>query len=243
MKYLILGSCVTRDAFQNSDAFDVELFGYHARSSFATLSNDNLLKKVTQENISLLEGISSPFRKRMVKNDFNNTVLKVVSEEGFDKVIIDLIDERFHLAAIDNKFVTRSTEFLASAIKVKSSINTFSDRYFELWCQGFDNFIKTYKNNHRLEDLIVNQVYWATHTSDDKLLDQDKFPKDLTSEHNLKLDRMYSYMNKIIPSENFLKFSDDLLKVDQNHKWGISPFHYIDQYYDTMLSMLKDKRS
>lgn len=243
MKYLILGSCVTRDAFEKSDALGVELFGYHARSSFATLSNDNLLKKVTQENLSLLESISSPFRRRMVKNDFNNTVLKAVSKEGFDKVIVDLIDERFHLAVIDNKFVTRSTEFLASGIKVKSSINTFSDRYFELWCQGFDNFIQTYKKNHRLEDLIVNQVYWATHTSDDKLLDQDKFPMDLTSEHNLKLDRMYSYMNRVIPSENFLRFNDELLKVDQNHKWGISPFHYIDQYYDTMLSMLESKQS
>ncbi|MFT5119061.1 MAG: hypothetical protein ACI9ST_000349 [Psychrobacter glaciei] len=243
MKYLVLGSCVTRDAFENSDAFGIELFGYHARSSFATLSDDNFLKKVTQENLDLLEGISSPFRRRMVKNDFNNTVLKAVLEEGFDKVIIDLIDERFHLAVIDNKFVTRSTEFLASEIKVKSSINTFSDRYFELWCQGFDNFIRTYEKNNRLEDLIVNQVYWATHSSDDKPLDQDKFPIDLTSKHNLKLDRMYSYMNRVIPSENFLKFNDELLKVDQDHKWGVSPFHYIDRYYDTVLSMLESKHS
>lgn len=243
MKYLILGSCVTRDAFENSDVFDVKLFGYHARSSFATLSNDNLLKKVNQENLALLESINSPFRRRMVKNDFNNTVLKAVSGEGFDKVIIDLIDERFHLAVIDNKVVTRSTEFLASGIKVKSSINTFSDKFFELWCQGFDKFIEIYKKNHKLEDLIVNQVYWATHTSDDKPLDQEKFPLDLTSNHNLKLDRMYSYMNRVIPCENFLKFNDDVLQVDQDHKWGISPFHYIDQYYDTMLSMLKEKHS
>ena len=243
MKYLILGSCVTRDAFASSDSSAFELAGYHARSSFATLSNENLLKIVSQENLSSLENISSPFRRRMVTNDFNNTTLKTILGDGFDKVIIDLIDERFHLAVIDSKVVTRSTEFLTSGINVKSSINTFSDRFFELWCQGFDKFIETYKENHRLDDLIVNQVYWATHTSDEKVLDQDDFPPDLISNHNLKLDRMYSYMSRVIPTENFLKFNNELLEVDQDHKWGISPFHYIDKYYYTMLSMLKDGHS
>lgn len=243
MKYLILGSCVTRDAFASSDSSAFELAGYNARSSFATLSNDNLLKKVTQENLSSLENISSPFRRRMVKNDFNNATLNTILGDGFDKVIIDLIDERFHLAIIDSKVVTRSTEFLASGIDIKSSINTFSDRFFELWCQGFDKFIEIYKGNHRLENLIINQVYWATHTSDGEVLDQDKFPPDLISNHNLKLDKMYSYMNKVIPSENFLKFDNEIFKVDQDHKWGISPFHYIDKYYYTMLSMLNDRHS
>lgn len=243
MKYLILGSCVTRDAFANSKSSSFEITSYSARNSFATLSSENLLKRVSRENFHLLENISSPFCKRMVTNDFNHTVLKKLSGEGFDKVIIDLIDERFHLAIINNKIVTRSKEFLESGIKVQSSINTFSDKFFELWCQGFDNFIEIYQKEHVLEDLIINQVYWATHTSDGKSLNQDKFPLDLISNHNLKLDRMYSYMNRLIPSENFLKFDNNLIKAAQNHKWGMSPFHYIDEYYDTMLSMLKEKHS
>ncbi len=237
MKYLILGSCVTRDAFEHSDPFDFEIFSYHARSSFATLATDNLLKKVSPENLNLLENISSPFRKRMVTRDFNNTTLQSIAKAEFDKVIIDLIDERFHLATIDNKIITRSTEFLASGINVSSSINTFSDRFFTLWCQGFDNFFEVYREHHKLEDLLINQVYWATYTSKGKLLDQNKFPPDLISKHNIKLDRMYNHMSKVIPPENFLKFNNCLLQVNQDHKWGISPFHYIDDYYYIVKSL------
>lgn len=240
MKCLILGSCVTRDAFEYSDAF--EIFGYHARSSFATLAKDNLLRDVSLENLDLLENISSPFRKRMVAHDFNNTTLQSIAKSEFDKVIIDLIDERFHLANIDNKIVTRSTEFLASGINVNSSINTFSDRFFALWCQGFDNFLELYKENNNLEDLLINQVYWATHTSKGDILHQDKFPPELISKHNVKLEKMYSYMNRVIPPENFLKFDSCVLQVDQDHKWGISPFHYIDDYYYAMISKLQENK-
>ncbi len=236
MYFSIIGSCVTRDAFEYDSRIKNNLLNYQARTSFATLNPRNIERVISSKNFEKLDNIQSDFKRRMVEFDFNNNTLNSNKKES--KLIIDLIDERFHLAYVDNKVVTRSPEFLLSQIPVSSTINTFSEDFFNLWCEGFENFLNIFERSNNLNNLFINKTYWASYTSDGEELSDQRFPKELIEKHNLKLDRMYAYLKKIVHENNFFTFDDELMQIDLNHKWGISPFHYKAEYYKKLISFL-----
>lgn len=73
--------------------------------------------------------IESKFQRRMVESDFNNQILEAAGKGDYDLLLIDFLVDRFHLAEIDGKLVTRSVEFVRSSIKPTRLINTFLDQY------------------------------------------------------------------------------------------------------------------
>lgn len=67
MKYLILGSCVTRDAFEHNIGLKNNITNYHARTSLATLDIENLRKNISRLNYSKIDNINSNFQKKWLK--------------------------------------------------------------------------------------------------------------------------------------------------------------------------------
>ena len=65
MKVFVIGSCVTRDAFNFNT--NHELVDYIARTSFASQS-----KKSWVDN-GILDNIESSFQRRMVEHDMRNS--------------------------------------------------------------------------------------------------------------------------------------------------------------------------
>ena len=233
MKVRIYGSCVSRDILSFNNTDKLELLSYNARSSVATLNEKNIQCQIGSEYIKSLTNIESKFQKRMVEYDFNNTILDIINNDNYDLLLFDLIDERFHLAQISKKIVTRSSEFLKSGIKPDRLINTFSAEYMDLWQAGLDNFINIVSTTIGLEGLKINKVYWADRASNqrDTAILTDKWQVDV---NNQKLHDMYEYLEKRLPTSSFIEVDSKLLVADSEHKWGLSPFHYIDDYYKEM---------
>jgi len=78
IKVFILGSCVSRDPFSIADASIFEVVAYHARTSFASLAASPYIDE------KILNNISSPFQKRMVRSDMEKSVLIELGNKDYD---------------------------------------------------------------------------------------------------------------------------------------------------------------
>ena len=225
-KILIVGSCVSRDALEFLEPEKYMLTAYHARSSLAVLTSPVVPSKYS----TALKKIPSAFQKRMVEYDFNKSILKNIADLSYDILLIDLIDERFHLAVFENKYrVTRSTEFLKTELKPNSLINAHSEEFMQLWYEGVNLILKSLSDKGGLYKLRVQKAYWSNKL--DNGLSIDKYSDEMVKKENDKLESMYSYLEKFLNSSQFISMPKDLYIVKSNHKWGVSPFHYIDDYY------------
>lgn len=241
MKYLILGSCVTRDAFEFNDFLRRELSGYCARTSMATLSPNNLIINRSFNSSSYdtkLQNLSSKFQNRMVKSDFENGVLTIINENIYDRIVIDLIDERFNLGVVDGRLITASSEFYLTKIRTNEIIDSFSEEWYQLWCQGTELLLDCLLQKGRLGDVLINRVYWAHMQEDGDIVDPNKFSPQLISRYNYKMQRMYGFLEGYLEKEQFIQFDESILRADSGHKWGLAPFHYCSAYYAELVHRL-----
>ena len=238
MKLSIFGSCVTRDIFNYDITKEIQLTNYLARSSLATLGAENVSKVISQSNTKMLENIKSSFQCRMVESDFNNGVLNAISNDNYDFIIIDLIDERFNLAIIDNKIVTQSVEFMNSGIKPDRVIKAFSEEFMKNWYAGADNFLKIISATRGLDVIRINKVYWAGIATNEESTSElnRKWSIDRSNEC-LKL--MYKYFENNLPMDSIIEFPEKIFVANPDHIWGLSPFHFDEEYYKEALNKLK----
>ncbi len=239
MRVSIYGSCVSRDIINFDNSGAIELSSYSARSSIATLNKLNISKIISEKHYDYLENIESKFQRRMVESDFSNKIFSIIDSKNYDVLLIDLIDERFHLAEIDGKLVTRSSEFLRAGIKPNKLINNLSDHYLEIWYKGVDSFLSAVDSEVGLDVIKINKIYWADTATNpkDNLELKEKWSID---KNNKKLSKMYGYLENILPSQSIIEIPEKLFVADSDHKWGLSPFHYIDDYYKVALEKLKN---
>ncbi|GED44845.1 hypothetical protein HME01_06970 [Vreelandella aquamarina] len=231
-KVFIFGSCVSRDAFEY-DGAGFDLIRYIARSSFASQACKSW------DSQQILDGIGSSFQRRMVKYDTDKSLLKFVDEDYFDLFLIDLIDDRFDLVEYEkNCFATRSVEFVKGAKKDPvSKVGRHQPGYDKRWKIGFESFLKKMDHNKKLEKIKINQVFWAAETISGDVI--SGFSKDRIERENEYLWNRYSYMKQFLPKNAFLSFDEKNLKADQSHKWGVSPFHFSEVYYQDLLLKLR----
>ena len=238
MRAKIYGGCVSRDILNFDEAELIKLVSYNARSSLATLGSNNAAKNISKKHYDSLLNIESKFQRRMVESDFKNQILESAGKGDYDLLLIDFLVDRFHLAEIDGKLVTRSVEFVRSGIKPNRLINTFSDQYLTLWREGIDNLFSVIDARADLDKVKINKVYWSDIATDEQ--DTIKLNEKWDIEkNNAKLDAMYEYVENILPSSSIIEVDKSLLIADSNHKWGLSPFHYTDDYYRKMLEIIK----
>ena len=171
----------------------------------------------------------------MVENDFNNKTIESIKNNNFDKIIIDLIDERFDLVEIDGKIVTKSSEFKATKIFESKLIDTYSDEFFNLWKNGFNNLLNVINSHSNPNKILINKVFWSNKINYNLPICEKKYPQDFILKNNMKLKRMYNYLEKRIDEKNFINYEENTFYSNPNHKWGLSPFHYIDKYYEELI--------
>lgn len=230
----ILGSCVTRDAIEDKSNNFIDLVGYMARTSMASQSSPPWIDN------ELLDNIDSPFQRRMVAFDMKKSIFNKVENVECDLIIMDLIDDRFDLFEVSKEhYVTRSVEILkgTKGKPIGRVVPHGSDEYEELWEKGVDLFINCLKEHGKLHKLRVNEVYWARKTSSGSEIpgfDEEKIRKE-----NRLLRRRYDLMKSKLPGECFYSFDREIFVADESHKWGVSPFHYAEDYYSALIEKIK----
>lgn len=238
-RIFIVGSCVTRDAFEFV-ANDYTLLGFISRTSLGSAFSDRPFD-LSLAQLDPNDEIASEYLKRMIQIDLQKDLAQKIASLGSrDTIIVDLIDERFPLLVSNNTLATCSTELNSlkpterypHTIRVKPN----TDQHFEVWMRGMQRFAgQIRKQGTRV---ILNKVQWA---ESDAL--GVNFSLPWVREHNAHLQRMYQAFHDEINCLA-IEYSNAFVS-DPNHKWGAAPFHYTAHVYVEFMSKLDDiiKRS
>lgn len=234
-KVLVFGSCVTRDIFNVSGAENYELVEYFARSSLSVFASASIA------NFSL-DGIESPFQRRMVERDLDKSFIAFLENSSFDILLLDLIDERFALCELtEGCFVTVSNEFLKA--KIPSVVNGEARRvvsgsveFKDLWCKGVKVVFTTLKRLGLLNKVYINCAQWADRLEGETI--DPPFSTNQVQHANELLRWMYQHLTQYLPKRQFLYFDPSLFVSSKEHIWGVSPFHFTDRYYEVALGKI-----
>lgn len=240
MNVLIFGSCVSRDILSHSakSKSSLVLVDYFARSSFASL----VARSAGEVVISYLDRIPSAFQRRMVERDLKKSFLTSIEDLDFDCLLVDFIDERFNVwFGADGTVCTLSSEFVQTGFLDEIGggrvVFSGSDEFWENWLLGWSAFVNKLRSVNKLDKIIINKVFWSKNTVGGRAFGR-AYSERRIFEANEFLEKIYARVEQDIPNCQFVMFSNDQLRAADVHKWGLSPFHYVDEYYEVALGKI-----
>jgi hypothetical protein len=220
---LIFGSCVSRD-LTRIDSERFETFHYTARQSWISAYSAS----TTPPEIKLF----SAFQKRMIENDYKSsgsTVLSSTRPSKSDVIILDLIDERLGVIPYKNTWITYSNELektgLVTSAQLEKRIDFGSDRHFSVWKKSAQKF-REVLDPHMDKVFLIAAKFAETTNLGSPILDFRGLPAE-------KWNSMYDqYYNELIRlGFNAIPHPADLVIANEEHLWGPTAFHYVDQAY------------
>ncbi|MFQ2059618.1 DUF6270 domain-containing protein [Aeromonas veronii] len=241
MKVFIYGGCVSRDTFNYLEKHEYEIAHYYARSHLQSAFHEISAVDNWSQNIS------SNFQKRMVAADFSKCITYDLINSDYDLILLDFNTERHSMFIFDNDSrCTISSELSAAGFKASEEkgriIKPFSDEMFSLWEQAWCKFISLMESLNAKDKIIINAVIWTKKTSDDLFFDGIYTEKYLDNANDY-LQRIYQRIAIDIPNEQFITAPEELNIASVEHRWGKSPFHYIDGYYINLAYQIKKRFS
>ncbi len=235
IKTLIFGSCVTRDAFEIVKNRDFVLIDYYARSSIASA-----FCETTWDDINV-EGIDSDFQRRIVKRDIGKSFRENLPHQEFDILLIDFIDERFDLwCSPSGALCTLSGELLQTKPDLNAGrlIPCGSEEWWRLWVAGWKLLISDLDKYNALSKLRIHRSYWTEYTESGTNF-MPIFSDEKISKANDILRKIYEIIKEYLGDYQFVDLPEQVRLGSESHKWGKSPFHYVDRYYACFIDKLR----
>ncbi|MFM6207112.1 DUF6270 domain-containing protein [Planktothrix sp.] len=245
-KIKIIGSCVTRDIFRALGQCDY-VNEYSARSSLISRVSTPLKLDISPQ---LQSSKLCNFDLRMIEQDFKKIFYYLEDIEGFT-IIIDLIDERFSLIKLQDSYITRSEQFVQSDVcpfieeqfanKIEYIYRgTYKD--YDLWLEACKKFSVILARLENKNNIIFHKVFQTKfYIKDSKIQefkDQELARIELQNEH---LAYYYSIFEEICQPKHIIQVPKEKVIADANHKWGLAPMHFTDEYYQQCYSQLISK--
>jgi hypothetical protein len=245
-KVAILGSCITRDLWPvRGDG--IEGLAYVSRTSLPSLFSPPVAG--IRPSDPAADGLTIHQRRAMAA-DLAKTALGRLVAFRPTHLIIDLIDERFDLLRVGSALATHSWELETSgqlgapAFREAQPIRRLSAACDRLWETAAGQLAALVRST-ALGDarLILHTARWAelsrgprglTPITDVRVLGGQ--PADI-GQHNALLARYEAALAAAMPPMERVE-ADDLRIADEAHQWGLSPFHYVPDYYDDIARQL-----
>jgi len=166
-------------------------------------------------------------------------------------VIFDFIDERFDLLAAGDAIATASSELHRSGylkrreLKAARPLPRLSAASERLWLEAAGEFAALVRATPLGQaQLILHAARWAT---DQRLADGTVVPvRDVEivtgqgveiAPYNDLLARQEAAFLGLMPKMARIDAAAQRL-ADPQHRWGLSPFHYVPEYYDEVRRQL-----
>lgn len=235
MRVFIYGSCVSRDAFDYQQGL-FSLVKYVARTSLAA----QLAAPIVLPD--LLAKVPSKFQHEMMLIDMDKSLFKLLQQHEYDMLLVDLIDERFSIGLFNGARLTLSREFLDANAKVQTypEWNRFSDEKFAAWQRGFSELVALVKAKVKPVKIIINKVYFADKVGPNTLsaVPCTAFLATEITRNNDYLSKMYQFIANTFPEIHCIQYTSDYFVANPQHKWGLAPFHYVDDLYNETIHQL-----
>lgn len=236
MNVVVFGSCVTRDAFEYVDKASCVLLKYFARSSLGSAYAQNRAVGLD------LSGINSAFQRGVVQADLLKEFPEYLQAHDFDLLVYDPIDERFDLLETRNYAIcTLSNELAQTGARdlavVNRVIRSGSDEFYQQWERGWEALISQLDQLGKRSALRINKVFWsiATQSGVDYAPTYDQARIRCA---NMFLRRLYLRMERDVGPQQVFALAPDLMQGADEHKWGLSPFHYVEPFYLELASRM-----
>lgn len=247
----VLGSCVSRDAFNSKfvpnykDFFEVNISAQR-----------NSLISIMQDPISFDEELieinpSNPFdraRTYFISYDLNKSFLKELVENEINYLIMDnYLEIRMGILYFNDNIITNNdwdlpdTQFYKKINdKLILKMTEYPDEYFCIWTKYCDLFFNFLKINCPDVKVILNksrQVDKVQKANKTTYINHDfSFNASII---NPLLDKLDSYIINNY-DVHVLDFDYENTFVDENHLWGIGPVHYSKNHYYSLIEDIKN---
>lgn len=202
---------------------------YYARTSLRSIVSEPV--SINDDHINL----SSDFQKNMVKRDFSKTFFSDVTEKEFDYLMIDLVDERFDLIRIGHSLVTRSNEYVNAGLE-----SVFQGEKLIKSTDGWEKDCITFSQRLLsilpVKKIVIHEAYWANKYIDDGAVKEYPNQKNIDANNEI-LKQYYAILKKAIPAK-VVRTQNELIG-DSKHAWGVTPFHYTDDYYKEIYNQIR----
>ena len=226
-KYIdIWGSCVSRDIFGDIKG---HVKNYIARQSIISLFQSPI--NIFDDSIKN----DSQFQLRLLKSDLHKDAIFNLKKEHAKWLILDFIDERFSLVKIGSSYATGSSEFYKSIPNAKNYPvlkRAFKDGVLLLDEVPVEKYLKDFisKITNIYEHIIIHKVFLVDvyfkdghfYRFDDIKLANNKVVNKMLSEY-------YKLVQKHLPNSIIVEAYG--FPASASHKWGLSPMHFVDEYY------------
>lgn len=245
----IIGSCITRDLWSITGE-DADGLYYISRTSLPSLF---------ARPVNSFEPSPEPpnglkrHQHRALVDDLTKRALRDLVTFRPTHLIFDFIDERFDLlAAAGGALATHSWELEVSgylaqpALRHVGRIPRLSDACETLWMEALTELTALLQATPLREAvLILHRSRWADRWRDadgavhpfEGVAIWDGYPADI-GEHNALLERYRRAFIQALP--HAVEVSGEDLLADSTHRWGLSPFHYTDDYYRQVWAQLRE---
>lgn len=232
----IIGSCISRDSVEQLDAEHIEITYYVARHSLVSAGSD------LGELFPADHGLESAFQERILRDDFSGVSIRALIEKSAtaDAILWDLADERGGVYAFDSKsgprYVTRSfdterSERFAELFDGVRHIPFGSDEHFALWKPAAKSCVATFHAEGMLDKAILLKAPWAL-VMKDSTLARGSFNL-MPAEANALYERYYEVLENL--GVKTVEPDPATLIGDPDHVWGAAPFHYVPEFYQSIL--------
>lgn len=222
MRFLIVGSCVSRDLYTRLQRNGHTLASYVARQSLVSAQNP--------ADPQLLDpaAFSSSFQLRACRDDLRSSLPEVLLNESFDVVLWDLIDERRGLLELESGGICTDNWELAATgqrgqLGVVRHIEFGSDEHFARWQDGVRSFFSLLSARNSAHRVILVAPQFASSTTDSSPIVGENIhsPQWLTSAYARYTDFIRSNFDCSI-----VDLEPGEVLADKQHRWGLAPFHY-----------------
>lgn len=213
----ILGSCVSRDAFDLAAGAEAEVAAYVARCNIAAFGT------AAQVDDAILARIASPFQRRMVRHDMAKTGLDELAACDFDILVIDLIDDRLDLQRLGGGHLrTLSDEYRAAAGDLSGAavIDGATPEHLALWKAGWLRLRDALRARGLMDRAVVNRVFWA---GADRA-DSDRPAPDAVRRANARLAEMYAHIRETTPDIAWITYPRDIFLAIPATVGALRPF-------------------
>lgn len=223
----VYGGCVTRDAFEHMKDHH-SLVQYVARQS--------LISAASKPTKSLsVDSLNVGFQNRSVRGDLRSSLYPLIagSASRTDLFIFDILSERLGVYRVPGgTYITKSVELAKTGLiktlpRNAAAIGFGTDQHFELWKPAADTFIANLKSAGLFERALLFEVPWTDVT--DTGQDVPKYRGWSASYANSLYARYYSYLQA--GGLRVATIPADLAVSTAQHKWGASPYHFVDEAY------------
>ncbi len=228
----ILGSCVTRDAFEVSEVLNKAIVFYAARTSLASIIADPIEVAIPET-----PGVSS-FELRCLRADLEKSFFDSLMKSMPDVLFVDLIDERYPIC------VTQSSRFsynpiltqigALSELEAATRLEKGSKDGLHLWMLAIDTWAATIRRLFpNLVIVFVDARFALNSRAPIGTIDAEAGAMlNWCHASNRMLVDMKEKFLGIFPDSRIISPPETLWVSDEDHRWGKQPFHYVREWYD-----------